>query len=49
MIMSTNYNLDIDVDELDNQISAVLKSDMPENHKAGLHNLLGCIRDTAGE
>lgn len=45
----TNYNLDIDLKELQRQIKAVLESNMPEREKTGLHNLLGEMRDMMEE
>lgn len=44
-----SYELDIDVKLLEKQIKAVLESDMPEQEKAGVHNLLGNILDKAIE
>jgi hypothetical protein len=35
----------VDLGELKQQINDMLDSNMPENSKAGLHNLLGEIRD----
>lgn len=43
----TDYNLAIDIKELKKQINAVLKSNMPEKYKVGVHNLLGEILDQA--
>lgn len=42
----TNYNLKIDSKELILQIDALLRSNMSERYKTGLHNLLGEILDT---
>lgn len=40
-----NYEFEVDLPQLIQQIKAVLESDMPEPEKTGLHNLLGEIRD----
>lgn len=39
--------LRIDIEELDRQIIAVLESDMPQDIKDGIHNLLGTVKDEA--
>lgn len=44
-MVKKNYNLDIDPVELLQQIHYLLKSDIPERYKTGLHNLLGEILD----
>lgn len=36
----------VDIKLLEKQIYDVLKSDMPEESKSGLHNLLGLVYDT---
>lgn len=43
--MKLRYELNVDLDYLKQQIKDVLESDMPEVSKAGVHNLLGEIRD----
>lgn len=42
-----DYDLDIDVKLLKKQVKAVLESNMPEEEKTGVHNLLGSILDAA--
>lgn len=44
-----NYDLNIDLALLKAQIDAVLESNMPEEEKTGLHNLLGDIFDQTVE
>jgi len=43
--MKINIELDIDIGQLKKQIEAVTTSDIPEDSKNGLHNLLGTILD----
>jgi hypothetical protein len=35
----------VDLDELEQQIKDLLESNVPENSKTGIHNLLGEIKD----
>jgi len=50
MGIRTNVSIrNIDLDELKQQINDMLDSNMPENSKAGLHNLLGEIKDQMEE
>ena len=46
MRITTKIFIDkIDLDELNQQIKDLLESNIPENSKEGLHNLLGVIKD----
>jgi len=43
--MKQRYELTIDLDMLKQQIKDLLESNIPEQSKSGIHNLLGNIRD----
>ena len=47
MLKEIKIDLCLDTKELKKQIKAVLESDISENEKSGIHNLLGYILDEA--